>query len=753
MSTIFLYPLEGHGQIITNSKKQEEVSSSSSDMTALTANGLSRILEIPLTLLDKTDSDEMSMKNTANQMFWIATNNTAKASAPSATNSTNTSAAVTNVNTALINNDNSNNVSTTTPIDVTHSFANRKRSIVKRRKSVLSAVFTAEEQEEEEEDEIIKNNREETLETLEKGTPNNLQQTISTKREERKKRRNRKITSVSKDAKEVEKEDYSHHQHHPAPKMDNIMMNDIANTTSPVSRGSSISDDTGGVKSNFQQSVSSAPSSAATTSTTTTTVYIQSQSFTDGTENKEGEKEKEAISKTPKDSAIDLGVIALIDRCMEKNTTTAKLQEAINDHSDRSIDNTLVDSTLSPDKLKALSSPPPTPTSNLSPTRSEIGSKTKKKVSTWSPRRIFQSSDNTDASLKKKKSSGSISEEKTKHFNISALFSRSLSSSATTTTTTTSCKKTTDSKGKKTTSRSVLLSSTPSTNNLSKGTIPSASNAPKKDNQISSYNHTRLPIHTERAIYRLSHLKLSNPRRPLCDQVTISNLMFWYLSIISQQNSSIENEFSSTSLLADATGANTIGFIDKENKAMAKKVSRIKLQQQHQPRSRGSSKNHISNNNSSRRIRNHQIGPAATYSNAMDTLKQQQRLPPHVTRRNHRNISRTRSSNSSSEEEDDDEEEAFSDDEISDDGSFNTNSTREDDEGIMTDLFFGNKKRKKNSKKYSLFNITKKKNANNNNNNSNSWLPSFASPKQHNVIIPHQDEDDIPLAMYQKGKS
>lgn len=70
MSTIFLYPLEGHGQIITNSKKQEEVSSSSSDMTALTANGLSRILEIPLTLLDKTDSDEMSMKNTANQMFW-----------------------------------------------------------------------------------------------------------------------------------------------------------------------------------------------------------------------------------------------------------------------------------------------------------------------------------------------------------------------------------------------------------------------------------------------------------------------------------------------------------------------------------------------------------------------------------------------------------------------------------------------------------------------------------------------------------
>ncbi|CEP15134.1 hypothetical protein [Parasitella parasitica] len=48
------------------------------------------------------------------------------------------------------------------------------------------------------------------------------------------------------------------------------------------------------------------------------------------------------------------------------------------------------------------------------------------------------------------------------------------------------------------------------------------------------FNSNRLPLHVERAIYRLSHLKLADPRRPLQQQVLISNLMFWYLSI--QQN-------------------------------------------------------------------------------------------------------------------------------------------------------------------------------------------------------------------------
>lgn len=48
------------------------------------------------------------------------------------------------------------------------------------------------------------------------------------------------------------------------------------------------------------------------------------------------------------------------------------------------------------------------------------------------------------------------------------------------------------------------------------------------------FNSNRLPLHVERAIYRLSHMKLADPRRPLRQQVLISNLMFWYLSI--QQN-------------------------------------------------------------------------------------------------------------------------------------------------------------------------------------------------------------------------
>lgn len=47
---------------------------------------------------------------------------------------------------------------------VTHSFANRKRSIVKRRKSVLSASFTAED-----EAEAIRTDRAATLAALERG--------------------------------------------------------------------------------------------------------------------------------------------------------------------------------------------------------------------------------------------------------------------------------------------------------------------------------------------------------------------------------------------------------------------------------------------------------------------------------------------------------------------------------------------------------------------------------------------------------
>ncbi|KAI0306156.1 hypothetical protein B0F90DRAFT_1696607 [Multifurca ochricompacta] len=51
-------------------------------------------------------------------------------------------------------------------------------------------------------------------------------------------------------------------------------------------------------------------------------------------------------------------------------------------------------------------------------------------------------------------------------------------------------------------------------------------------------NYSRYPIHVERAIYRLSHIKLANPRRALYEQVLISNLMFWYLGVINKTQQS-----------------------------------------------------------------------------------------------------------------------------------------------------------------------------------------------------------------------
>ncbi|KAF5388718.1 hypothetical protein D9757_004786 [Collybiopsis confluens] len=54
-------------------------------------------------------------------------------------------------------------------------------------------------------------------------------------------------------------------------------------------------------------------------------------------------------------------------------------------------------------------------------------------------------------------------------------------------------------------------------------------------------NYSRYPIHVERAIYRLSHIKLANPRRPLYEQVLISNLMFWYLGVINKAQNPQQN--------------------------------------------------------------------------------------------------------------------------------------------------------------------------------------------------------------------
>ncbi|KDQ13048.1 hypothetical protein BOTBODRAFT_45465 [Botryobasidium botryosum FD-172 SS1] len=55
-------------------------------------------------------------------------------------------------------------------------------------------------------------------------------------------------------------------------------------------------------------------------------------------------------------------------------------------------------------------------------------------------------------------------------------------------------------------------------------------------------NYARYPIHVERAVYRLSHIKLANPRRPLYEQVLISNLMFWYLGVINKAHGQAQGE-------------------------------------------------------------------------------------------------------------------------------------------------------------------------------------------------------------------
>ena len=64
--------------------------------------------------------------------------------------------------------------------------------------------------------------------------------------------------------------------------------------------------------------------------------------------------------------------------------------------------------------------------------------------------------------------------------------------------------------------------------------------------------YARYPIHVERAIYRLSHIKLANPRRPLYEQVLISNLMFWYLGVI---NKTGQNQGQGQGQNANAPGA------------------------------------------------------------------------------------------------------------------------------------------------------------------------------------------------------
>lgn len=71
--------------------------------------------------------------------------------------------------------------------------------------------------------------------------------------------------------------------------------------------------------------------------------------------------------------------------------------------------------------------------------------------------------------------------------------------------------------------------------NINGSSVMVKKSAKSNEIKVTNDDFARFPVHVERAIYRLSHYKLSNPRRPLHHQVLISNLMFWYLSIINGQ--------------------------------------------------------------------------------------------------------------------------------------------------------------------------------------------------------------------------
>ncbi|KAF2837652.1 hypothetical protein M501DRAFT_937743 [Patellaria atrata CBS 101060] len=54
------------------------------------------------------------------------------------------------------------------------------------------------------------------------------------------------------------------------------------------------------------------------------------------------------------------------------------------------------------------------------------------------------------------------------------------------------------------------------------------------------YNWTRFSIMEERAIYRMAHLKLANPRRELYSQVLLSNFMYSYLAKVQQMHPQVQ---------------------------------------------------------------------------------------------------------------------------------------------------------------------------------------------------------------------
>ncbi|KAK4512572.1 uncharacterized protein ATC70_003275 [Mucor velutinosus] len=129
--------------------------------------------------------------------------------------------------------------------------------------------------------------------------------------------------------------------------------------------------------------------------------------------------------------------------------------------------------------------------------------------------------------------------QKSKKAGLSSLFSRSSSPSSSS-----RKQETTQTKSSNTVK---TQQTSPSSSSLSLSPTKPSNAKPKKkklESEVSKHTMTRrdtpplpqrYPHSTERAIYRLSHVKLGNPRRPLQQQVAISNMMYWYLSIQQQE--------------------------------------------------------------------------------------------------------------------------------------------------------------------------------------------------------------------------
>ncbi|EPB86763.1 hypothetical protein HMPREF1544_06461 [Mucor circinelloides 1006PhL] len=606
MSTFYIYPIDQKDHQFQHQHHHQQPTDEPglSQLKTLSATGLSRILEIPLCLLENANSKDQQQQQ--QQVYWLTNAHLNNSSNSSMTPS------------HAASKDEASSMTATNEL-VTHSFANRKRSIVKRRKSVLSASFTAED-----EAEAIRIDREQTLAALERG------------------HRSEGERKEEKETQETVEQKEGIFEHDPSSINDGDLHDfELLAKPQEANRGN-IGEE--------QEEQIIIPSKQ---------VKLQQQEQQQQTEG--------ANVVSPKDSAIDLRATALEQETKDKEQAHVDIAE--DDSCTKVIDLSLVSSL-------SLSCAPPSSSSSVSSVSPSpaMTTTTLKKKSSWSPRRMFS------ASSKK-----STIEDKQDKFNISSLFSRKSSSPP----------------SKKINQNNSSQKSLKCTNTAKNDSCTSSKNAVP-------FNYTRLPIHTERAIYRLSHLKLTTPRRPLRDQVIISNLMFWYLSIVSTNSTNTENEPA-----------------PMEHLAMTKKACRMQQQQiQHKKR----------------RMRN-QVRPEN--SNAMDIITKQPKKPhQYRLHGNKKMATRPYSNNSSSEDDDDDGDDTDTDsDDNSDSFSFtssNSSSSMSED-AEQTD-------EKKKTRKYSIFSNKKK---------DKKWLPSFSKgnnrqQQQQQQQLPPDDEDDIPLAMYQK---